>query len=187
MKILILFSSILIFVSCVSRRNTLLVERYELTTQYLDYDTLEGDFLYEMYIEPYLVLDAFVKSNNFINAHNVDYESYKKGYYVFNPRVLANLKRNHNNIRYDSLGVNKFYSQLYRSSLLSDFNNTYVPMIGLNYKKVYLKVEVLYLGNNRQLIPAISKENDSSSHIKTGFAESIPTYVITKVFNMKEK
>ena len=119
MKILILFLSILLLFSCRINKDVKTFESYDLTTPNfsLRYDTLEGDFLYEVFIEPYMVVDAFVKSKNFIKGSEVNEETYKKGYYVLNPSVLSRLKKNYF-IRYDSLSVNKFYSEIYNSALI---------------------------------------------------------------------
>lgn len=150
------------------------------------YDTVSDTFLYENYVSAYIAGDEIRKSGGFIRVAADIKGSYLKGYYVLDRNRLYRMHRNNSSVHYDSVSFNRF-SSYHINSGISDgtFNGktTINPYKGVYYKKYYLSMEVLYVGEIDQLSPF----NFSQRHLKDAVPhEKLPTFLITNILNFKE-
>ena len=160
------------------------------------YDTLEGDFAYEDLIQAYLEVDVIVKNGGFVQIHDsINKNSYFQGYYIINTDYLKMMKEKLSEIHYDYISFEKIHDLTYAQPIK---NGTYRmkgkinPFCGAYYKKIHMRMEVLDIGRNIQRLPLFAgcdeyrkiTANNTAKHYQE---LSIPTYVITKVFEIFEK
>lgn len=155
-------------------------------------DTIEDVFLYELAVRGYADGDVFIKGgDNFVRQSKpFNLESYKKGYFIFRNGYLKRLADGNPLIHFDTASLDSIFAainEMGREGLVyvdSNFNPTY----GCYYKKFYLKIEVLSLGDVSQRVPLFAKDENELKKLieKNGGKDyeiiSLPTYLITRVF-----
>ncbi len=159
----------------------------------LNYDTLDVDFYQEVFIQPYTIGDEIVKYPNFIKMESaINKNSYMKGYFACSFEALKRFKLKNPGIKYDSSSVAKLYFEKNLAFMGGDSTRWADTTVICNsiYKKVHLKIEVLSIGSCLQMIPLFFTNCDDyhkymKTHKKDYEMASLPTYLITNVFQFK--
>ena len=200
-QILILFLIILPF-SCSNRtslnqrKGSDLIESKEIGIQTeISYDTLDGIFLYESYVESYISgEDAVTKVGGMIDGDlSVNLKNYKKGYYIIDFNKLMRENENHPSLDFNPITVAPLQSHLeeifwtHSGDSDIDFN----PYCGLYYKRFYMKSVVVNIGQIYQKTPLfLDCEYFMEYKIKNNGENYeyniLSTYLVTNVIEWRE-
>lgn len=161
------------------------------------YDTLEGVFLYENLIYAYIEgEDVIVKRGNFVKMDTDNKNLYQYGIFIYFESAFQYKKMKDENpyIHFDTVSVFKLFGEMrYKALQEGTFweKTTINPFCGAYYKKYQMKVEVLYLGEVEQRLPLFMDCKEVIKYScklkgKNYQIRVIPTYLITKVFELKE-
>jgi len=162
----------------------------------IQYDTLEGEFLYENLVAAYIEGDAVGKERSFVIMEENNEDLYKHGIitYFTSDFWYDKMKNKNDTMHYNPASVFKMLEDMQDRAVK---NGTFWeptdihPFCGAYYKLYRMKIEVLYLGLVKQKIPLFMncKEAKKYLHKNNGknYQEcSIPTYLITHVFEWGE-
>lgn len=153
----------------------------------LEYDTLEGVFLYEYDIGSYVYNSSVIKGDGLIRCDSNFLPNYSRGYYILNTSYFDQIKGKHSNLQanYESVGLFKgailkpmFMDPDFAEKCIKPYCHTY-------YGAFRIKMIVLRLGTIRQRIPLFMNceefEAYEKKYKKNFQLASIPTYVVTDV------
>lgn len=199
----ILFLLIIILPFSCSKSKTLnqrieggLIESQEIETQTeISYDTLDGIYLYESYVESYIAgEDAVTKVGGMIDGSvSVSINNYKKGYYIIDLNKLTKVKENYPSLDFNPITITPLQSRLkeifwtHSGYSDTDFN----PYFGLYYKRFYLKAVVVNIGQVYQKTPVfLGCEDFMKYKIKNEGVNYeynfLSTYLVTNVMEWRE-
>ncbi|WP_114750377.1 hypothetical protein [Pleomorphovibrio marinus] len=200
-QILFLFFIILAF-SCCNRtslnqkKGSDLIESNKIGIQTeISYDTLDGIFLYESYVESYISgEDAVTKVGGMIDGDlSVNLKNYKQGYYIIDLNRLMREKENHLSLDFNPITVTPLQSHLEEIFWThSGYNETeFNPFCGLYYKRFYLKAVAVNIGKIMQKTPLFLeckdfKEYKDKNNGKNYECHKLSTYLVTNVIEWKE-
>lgn len=163
---------------------------------HIQYDTLEGVFLYELVIGSYIEVDVFVKGGKCFVKQSIpfDIQAYKNGYFIFENSYLQTIALVNPSIHYDSAVLESTSRQVYEKEIesLIYIDSSFNPTYGCFYKRYRMKIEVLYLGKVRQRVPVfVANAKEMRKYMRKNNGKyyqlcAIPTYVITNVFEWEE-
>lgn len=200
-QILILFCLILAF-SCTRSGSILQKQRgefFDFTSidklTEINYDTLDGIFLYESYVESYISgEDAVTKSGGLIkDMPAVNLNIYKSGYYLCDLNLLKKYKNINPLLNFDSTSLASFQSHLMGIywTHSGDNKTQFNPYCGLYYSKFFLKAIVVNIGNLQQKTPLFLDCKDFIEYKTKNKGlnyeyHSLPTFLITDVISWQE-
>lgn len=173
-----------------------LIESQEIEDQTeISYDTLDGIYLYESYVESYITgEDAVTKVGGMIDGSvSVSLRSYKEGYYVIDISKLIKERENYPSLDFNPTTINPLQSRLeeifWTHSGYSDTD--FHPYCGLYYKKFYLKAVVVNIGKVCQKTPLfLDCEDFMKYRIKNRGVNYeyniLSTYLVTDVMEWRE-
>jgi len=161
----------------------------------INYDTLEGLFLYESYVESYISgEDAVTKAGGLVkDMSTVNLSTYKSGYYLCDLGLLKKYKKVNPKLNFNltSLGSFKLHLMGIYWTHSGDSETQLNPHCGLYYSKFLVKVIVVNIGETQQKTPVFLGCKDFNEHkIKNNGINyelhALPTFLITDVLSWQE-